>query len=565
MACFRYAPMTNIFVDSWASPRCVAERVDNESALNLYKQRREIDIKKTFEERDAAGVTHVKALHLKKNTLTNSAIIVIPAYNVEKWTAKCIRSAIEQTYPDLGIVFIDDYSTDATWKIASEFLAGRQDTIAITNPVRKMAMANFSFAIRECCSNPESVIFNLDGDDWLACPTAIAEMMEQHKTADVVWSKYKPTIGDECICAPLTSENVRKHRWVTSHLRSFKKFLFDAISEDYFKDEDGGYYRYSCDQAIMIPVTEQVPPARRKFYDKVLYIYNRDNPINDDKVEKLVQLRTGWRIQRRNPYGLHSRYKASIQPATQEIKLACQEPVSVIVSSYNQLSALKMCLESLRYQTTPPLEVIVADDGSTDGTLEWIDGQSEYPFGFTYVTRRHEGYRLASLQNLGARTAKGKRLLFTNADVVHCPGSIAAHSVLPNNVLGAGVIKSIDEAGTPLVTPEVIADFGKVISLANDYFYDRTNLKWKDQDLNQIVIAVWGGNFSVSVDAFSKIGGFDEEYVGWGGEDANLAARCRDKAGCQISWVKESEVFHLGHPVRTYSRRQLGSLKYASK
>jgi hypothetical protein len=65
MACFGYAPATNVFVDSWLSPQCVTNRVSNETALCLYNEGKEIDVAKTFQVRDAQGVTHVKQLFLR--------------------------------------------------------------------------------------------------------------------------------------------------------------------------------------------------------------------------------------------------------------------------------------------------------------------------------------------------------------------------------------------------------------------------------------------------------------------------------------------------------------------
>jgi len=65
MACFKWAPATNVFVDSWASPQCVSNHVTNEMALRLYNEGKEIDVKETFRERDRQGITHVKKLFLK--------------------------------------------------------------------------------------------------------------------------------------------------------------------------------------------------------------------------------------------------------------------------------------------------------------------------------------------------------------------------------------------------------------------------------------------------------------------------------------------------------------------
>jgi glycosyltransferase involved in cell wall biosynthesis len=210
----------------------------------------------------------------------------------------------------MGVIFIDDCSGDRTHAIVSALLAERIDVMAIKQSERLWATANIDFAIRECCSNPESVIFVVDGDDWLTCPTAIAEMMECHKTADVVWSRYENSDGGRTWCGPLTGNDIRHHPWVTSHLSSFKKFLYDSINPVDFLDADGKPYRMTYDHAMMLPMLEQVPPERRRFYDKVLYTYNRENPENDSKVNFNEQERMAARIRAQKPYSLHLRYWA---------------------------------------------------------------------------------------------------------------------------------------------------------------------------------------------------------------------------------------------------------------
>ena len=494
----------------------------------------------------------------KHQPLTNSAIIVIPSYNVEKWTRKCALSVLEQTYPDLGIVFVDDNSNDQTYHLAKKLIGDRPNSRVMSNPERKLAMANLVFAIRDCCSNPESVIFILDGDDWLSCPTAIAEMMEQHKTADVVWSKYESTDRGECISAEYTTEEVRRQPWVASPLRSFKKFLFDAIYDEDFRDSDGEYYRYLYDQAIMLPILEQVPLSRRRFYNKVLYVYNRENPLNDDKVSAISErMRIRNLIQIHPPYGLHARYRENTKPASLPITPSL-ETVSVLVSSYNQLDQLKLFMESMYRQNILPLEVIVADDGSTDGTVGWLDSLDKwkYPFPVRYVTREHDGYRLASLQNMGAKEAKGTRLLFTNADVLHCPASIAGHASFREDILGVGIIQGISVEGAALVTIGAILDFQQIIALEVKYCGNRTNTACGFYDLNTNQGAVWGGNFSVPTAIFVQVGGFDEGYVGWGGEDTNIASRCQI-AGYRLDWVRDSIGFHLGHELKDYHYKYL--------
>src|ERR1700675_3669943 len=105
--------------------------------------------------------------------------------------------------------------------------------------------------------------------------------------------------------------------------------------------------------------------------------------------------------------------------------LVSEPPVtSVIVPARNEEACLGACLGSLVSQTGVSFEIIVVDDGSTDATRS--------------IALAFPGVRVIEAAPLppgwsgknnalttGARQAKGQWLLFTDADTVHRPGSLA--------------------------------------------------------------------------------------------------------------------------------------------
>jgi GT2 family glycosyltransferase len=335
-----------------------------------------------------------------------------------------------------------------------------------------------------------------------------------------------------------------------SHLRSFKKFLFDAIDKREFKEEDGSYFKVTWDRAIMLPIAEMTPPEKRAFYPHQLYYY-RLHPGNDHATVQgfSEQKRVEELIHARGPAELLSRYVPK-KPA-----------ISVVVSCYNQLHVLPMFLESMFFQSACPTQVIVTDDGSSDGVCEWIDQNADkYPFQLVYVTREHNGYRLASLENMGAIHAIGNRILFTNADVIHCPKSIESH--LQTEGVGGGVVKGIVTNMAKSVKIELVRDFNALKELQSMAPSWRNNIGYMNStDPNVNPIGVWGGNFSVPADKFEKVGGFDEGFEGWGGEDNDLVRRLT-MVGCKVGWVWDSEVIHLDHDNKQYAKSQSGSSRY---
>ena len=81
----------------------------------------------------------------------------------------------------------------------------------------------------------------------------------------------------------------RTSQWMTSHLRTFKYHLWNSIDVEDMKDESGKFYQMTWDLSFMFPMLE-MSGNKHRYIDEVLYIYNRTNPLNDDKVNHSMQL-----------------------------------------------------------------------------------------------------------------------------------------------------------------------------------------------------------------------------------------------------------------------------------
>ena len=98
--------------------------------------------------------------------------------------------------------------------------------------------------------------------------------------------------------------------------------------------------------------------------------------------------------------------------------------VSIVVPARNEEACLGLCLESLTTQTGMPFEIIVVNDGSTDRTgrvAESFSGVQVVDPGSLPPNWTGKNYAMAT----GAGLARGEWLLFTDADTVHKPGSLA--------------------------------------------------------------------------------------------------------------------------------------------
>ena len=99
----------------------------------------------------------------------------------------------------------------------------------------------------------------------------------------------------------LTPQTYRKSGvWVTSHLRTFRKWLWDKVKDEDLRDENG-YYKVAWDMAFMYPMIEMAG-EHIFFIDKILYIYNDINPQCDGTVDPKLQILTGKSIQAKSVY-----------------------------------------------------------------------------------------------------------------------------------------------------------------------------------------------------------------------------------------------------------------------
>jgi O-antigen biosynthesis protein len=197
--------------------------------------------------------------------------------------------------------------------------------------------------------------------------------------------------------------------------------------------------------------------------------------------------------------------------------------VSCIIPLFNQLELTRRMLQSLRESLPPgmPVEILLVDDGSTDGTRQWAMGP-EATGCRLLLNDTNRGY--AHSNNKGAAAAKGRYLALLNNDLLLDRGwlepllataeELGEHCGVIGNLQFRVEDKSLDHAGVD-VTRE-----GKLRHL--------DHLPQLNQNLDRglPVLAVTAACCLVPREAFIAVQGFDEAFVN-GGEDIDLCLRLR--------------------------------------
>ena len=249
--------------------------------------------------------------------MISSIKVVVPVRNAKDWIKKCILSIGSQAYDGRWeCIIIDDASEDGTQEAIGSVISSmshelRQKFKVKLNSERVGALKNFIDGFKALGSDdePESVLVQVDGDDWLYGPMVFQIIKSAYEQTGcwMTWGSYVEwPSGAPGIARPIPQEwhvnrDYRSQQWVTSHLRTFKSHLWNSIKDEDLRDSSGEYYDVTSDLAHMFPMIEMAG-ARSCFIPYVLYCYNRNNPLSDDKIYRERQLRFEREIRNRPSY-----------------------------------------------------------------------------------------------------------------------------------------------------------------------------------------------------------------------------------------------------------------------
>ena len=232
--------------------------------------------------------------------------------------------------------------------------------------------------------------------------------------------------------------------------------------------------------------------------------------------------------------------------------------VSIIICFYERIAHLKCCLDSLTASCDCFDEVIIADDGSGEETVRQLnDLIPKYPFKIRHVWQPDQGFRVAAARNNGVREANGDYLVFLDSDFILLPDTLSIHltRARPGRFL-SGYCKYLSQTQT-----EAIFEKGlKSVDLDNLYAnLPDENLK---RDHFKFITRTWrirlglanarkqtlGGHFSIYRSDLDSVNGYDENFIGWGGEDIDLGIRLAASGIFGRSVIRSARVLHMWHP-----------------
>ena len=233
--------------------------------------------------------------------------------------------------------------------------------------------------------------------------------------------------------------------------------------------------------------------------------------------------------------------------------------VSIIVSTYNSPNSLRLCLLGFLVQTAKDFEILIADDGSDDSTLEVLDDPAFELLRIRHVWHEDRGFRKSRILNRAIASSSADYVIFCDGDCIPRNDFVASH--LKHARAGCFIsgtrVDLAEEIHRRFVDSDVlenrIFDINFLTELSEDltrhkYRLVRNKYLARFLDLLTYRYCVFhGSNASVWRKDLIRVNGFDHDFVGYGSEDRDLGVRLRN-AGVRSKFLKFSLVqIHLAH------------------
>jgi glycosyltransferase involved in cell wall biosynthesis len=244
---------------------------------------------------------------------------------------------------------------------------------------------------------------------------------------------------------------------------------------------------------------------------------------------------------------------------------------SVVITSYNQASTLRLLLTSLQCQTVGDFEVVIADDGSIDDTDRLCQRGWNFPVHF--VSQEDQGYRKSKILNRAIRSSRSDYLIFLDADVVLEKHFIEDHLAIRRKQsfvcgrrvdLGPWMSKKVTLQG--ILKGEWNSIYWRLLLLWSGLKKDSASIKrsirlgnrwFRDLLGYHRPIDLLGSNFSVWKSDLLAVNGFNEALESYWGEDGDLFIRLRNFGVLSIGAKGACIQYHLFHPRRAPNPLQL--------
>ncbi len=507
--------------------------------------------------------------------------IIIPLYNKVEYTRKCFDALEENTQGiNYEIVFVDNASTDGTADFISG-LANKKDNIQI---IRNKENIGFSRANNQALKQAKGewvVFLNNDTEPrahWLEAMLAIAkndgfvgavgakllypDETIQHAGVAIVedLKNGDPLLGQHILSGrpkDFPQANLMiEFQAVTAACMLMPKFLADELN-----GFDEGYFNGYEDVDLCFRIREEGYKIIYQPHAELIHHESKSGPERFVKVaENIQRLHTRWlgkiqpdfrleqsgeAVQLSSPINFYAPPETGQTVLDEHAETTPQSQgesrplASIVMLTFNALGMTKKTIDSIVDNTDWPYELILVDNGSTDGTIDWLKKLDKKLDNVRLILNK-ENKGFSAGNNQGVAIASGEYICLLNNDVLVGDGwledlisafdrdeKIGMVSALTNNASGFQLLENV-----PYSDDEGFFPFAK---------------SWRKQHRGQVTPRrrLAGFVLLTSKNIFNEIDGFDEIYGLGNYEDDDISLKIR-QAGYALMVHDGTYIHHFG-------------------
>ncbi len=209
--------------------------------------------------------------------------------------------------------------------------------------------------------------------------------------------------------------------------------------------------------------------------------------------------------------------------------------VTIIIPNYNGLQFMGTCIDALERQNCQDFEILVVDNGSTDGSVEWLKAQG-IPAVFL-----PENTGFSGAVNTGIRAAKTPFVLLLNNDTEAAPDFVGA---LLAAVRRSKRIFAVSSKMVQMYHRELMDDAGDMYTLMGWAYQRGVGRSSRGYNRPMEVFSACAGAAIYRREVFDEIGLFDEMHFAYL-EDIDVCYRAKLR-GYHVRYCPEAVVYHVG-------------------
>ena len=453
---------------------------------------------------------------------------------------RAILSVLLQTYGNIQLCIVDDFSE--RWDITAllEFYAAADSRVTLTVHARNHGIA--AATNTALASAKGDYVALLDHDDMIAHDAleVIAARMVEKPATDLLYTDECIIDGNDVVC-----ELFSKPDWSPSLLLSVMYFSHLTVYRSTLVRKVGGFrseFDFSQDYDLALRVAETSPSVIhvREF----LYGWRAiagsaaqgDKPMA--RLSNVAALQSA--AERRQLGGI-----AIGLPGSNRLRRArpAQPPmVSLIIPSDNEAHIASTIASLLLVTSYPAVEIVVVTNTACASAC-----QSQPSFAGIQFAKYDKPYNFSDKCNVGAQASKGKYLVFVNDDVRATDPDWLDVILEMLSLPGVGIVgpKLLYENGS-IQHAGMVTGVRRLVGTAFHSFPDLTPAHFGFAQSTREVSLICGACLSIRADVFEQVGGFDAINTPIAHSDVDLCFRVRE-AGLMCVYTGHTKLTHIGH------------------